>query len=82
MTKKSFPKNKRISKLFKLVHFDICKLNGHLTRGGNRYFITFMDDNSRFTHVYLMKTKDQIFNMFKYYKALVENQLKKKIKIL
>ena len=29
-----------------------------------------------------MKTKDQAFDMFKCYKALVENQLGKKIKIL
>ena len=64
------------------MHSDICELNGHLTRGRNRYFITFIDDHSRFTHVYLMKNKDQAFDMFKRYKVLVENQLEKKIKIL
>ena len=64
------------------MHSDICELNGHLTRGGNRYYITFIDDHSRFTHVYLMKNKDQAFDMFKRYKVLVENQLEKKIKIL
>ena len=55
------------------MHSDICELNGHLTRGGNRYFITFIDDCSRFTYVYLMRTKDQAFDMFKVYKVLVEN---------
>lgn len=82
MTKKPFPRNERTSTLLGLVHSDICELNGHLTRGGNRYFITFIDDYSRFTHVYLLKTKDQAFEMFKCYKALVENKLEKKIKIL
>ena len=82
MVKKPFPKNERNIEILELIHSDICELNGQLTRGGNRYFITFIDNHSRFTYVYLMKTKDQAFDMFKCYKALVENQLGKKIKIL
>ena len=74
MTKKPFPKNERTSKLLEIIHSDICELNGHLTRGGNRYFITFIDDHSRFTYVYLLRTKDQAFDMFKLFKTLVENQ--------
>ena len=38
--------------------------------------------HSRFTHVHLMRTKDQAFDMFTCYKNLAENQLEKKIKIL
>ena len=45
MTKKPFPKNERTTELLELVHSDIFELNGHLTRGGNRYFITFIDDH-------------------------------------
>ena len=44
-----------------------------VTRGGNRYFITFIDNFSKFTFVYLMKTKDQAFDMFKIYKSEFEN---------
>ena len=34
-------------------------------RGGKRYFITFIDDDSRFTYVYLMHTKDEaLFNAY------------------
>ena len=80
--KRSFPKVERNSELLDLVHSDICELNGILTRGGNRYFITFIDDHSRYTYVYLMKHKDQAFQMFKIYKSEVENQKGKKIKIL
>jgi hypothetical protein len=32
--------------------------------------------------VYLLKTKDEAFNYFKTYKAEVENQLERKIKLL
>ena len=65
-----------------IVHSDICEFNGMLTRGGNRYFITFVDDYSRFTYVYLLKHKDEIFRTFKSYKIEVEYQLSKRIKIL
>ena len=48
MTKKCFPKSDRNSIMLELVHSDVCELNGVLTRGGKRYFITFIDDFSRF----------------------------------
>nr|GEZ85432.1 retrotransposon protein, putative, Ty1-copia subclass [Tanacetum cinerariifolium] len=72
----------RQSEMLELVHSDICELNGQLTRRGNRYFITFIDDYSRYTYVYLLKSKDQAFETFKIYKAEVENQRGKKIQIL
>ncbi|GJZ81531.1 retrovirus-related pol polyprotein from transposon TNT 1-94 [Tanacetum coccineum] len=82
MKRKPFPKVDRQSEILELVHSDICELNGQLTRGGNRYFITFIDDCSRYTYVYLLKSKDQAFETFKIYKAEVENQRGKKIQIL
>ena len=73
MTKKLFHKVERTSTLLEIVHSDICELNGKLTRGSNRYFITFIDDFLKFMYVYLMKTKDQVFDMFKTYKSKVKN---------
>jgi len=57
-------------------------MNGELTKGGKRYFMTFIDDCTRFCYVYLLKTKDEALHYFKVYKAEVENQLEKKIKHL
>ena len=74
MTKKLFPKVERNSQLLELVHSDICEINGMLTRGGKRYFITFIDDYSCFTYVYLLRTKDKAFKKFKEFKKMVENQ--------
>jgi len=65
-----------------LIHSDICEMNGVLTKGGKRYFLTFIDDCTRFCCVYLLKTKDEALHYFKIYKAEVENQLEKKIKKL
>jgi hypothetical protein len=66
--------------LLELIHFDICEINGVLTVGGQIYFMTMIDDASRYCYVYLLKTKDGALNYFKTYKAKVENQLEKKIK--
>ena len=79
MTKLPFPKADRHTELLQLIHSDVCELNGILTRGGNRYLVTFIDDHSRYTYVYLMKNKNEVFDKFKYYKSLVENQKGKKI---
>ena len=43
----------RKTDLLELVHTDNFELGGILTRGGNRYFITFIDDFSKFTYVLL-----------------------------
>jgi hypothetical protein len=64
--------------LLELVHSDLCEMNGELTKCGKRYFMTFIDDCSRFCYVYLLKTKDEALHYFKVYKAEVENQLRRK----
>ena len=65
-----------------MIHTDICEYNGILTRGGKRYFITFIDDYSRYTYIYLLRTKDEAFDKFKIYKAEVKNEKDKKIKMV
>ena len=51
-------------------------------RGGYEYFITFTDDYSRFGYMYLMKWKSEAFEKFKEFRAKVENQLGKHIKVI
>jgi hypothetical protein len=65
-----------------LIHSDLCEMNGVLTKGGKRHFMTLIDDASRFCYVYLLKTKDEALDYFQIYKAEVENQLERKIKRL
>jgi hypothetical protein len=79
-----FPKGEasRASKLLELVHSDVCGSMKTTSHGGARYFVTFIDDFSRKTHVYLLKAKGEVFDKFKAYKALVENQTGMKIKTL
>ena len=57
-------------------------MNGLLTRGGKRYFMTLIDDATHHFHIYLLKTKDEAFHYFKIFKVEVENQRERKIKHL
>jgi transposase InsO family protein len=78
-----FPKQSesRSTELLGLIHSD---LHGPLppTMSGFRYWITFIDDKSRYVTVYLLKSKDGAFSAFKQFKALAENQLGSTIKTL
>jgi transposase InsO family protein len=65
-----------------LIHSNLCEMNGILTKGSIRYFITFIDDSTRFCYVYLLMSKGEALRYFKTYKAEVENQLERKIKRL
>ncbi len=65
-----------------LVHSDLCEMNGVLTKGGKKYFMTLIDDCTRFCYVYLLKTKDEALHYFKTYKVEVENQIERQIKRL
>jgi hypothetical protein len=56
-----------------LIHSYLCEMNGVLAKGGKRYFMTLIDDATRFCYVYLLKTKDKMLDYFKIYKAEVEN---------
>jgi len=49
-------------------------------KGGKSYFVTFINDFSQYTKVYLIRHKDEVFNMFLSYKVEVENLLNRKIK--
>ncbi|KAL6338645.1 hypothetical protein AAG906_021462 [Vitis piasezkii] len=49
---------------------------------GQQYFITFIDDYSRYGYLYLIHEKSQSLDVFKNFKAEVENQLSKKIKVV
>ncbi|KAI9186313.1 hypothetical protein LWI28_016119 [Acer negundo] len=83
MTKRTFSaKGARATECLGLIHTDVCGPMSIQARGGYEYFITFTDDYSRFGYVYLMRHKSDAFDMFKAFKAEVENQLEKHIKIL
>ncbi|RVW40751.1 Retrovirus-related Pol polyprotein from transposon TNT 1-94 [Vitis vinifera] len=65
-----------------LIHTDICGPLTPTTLGGYKYFITFIDDFSRYGYVELIHEKSDPLNVFKAFKAKVELQLGKSIKVV
>lgn len=53
-----------------------------LSKGGASYFLTLIDDFSRKVWIYFLKHKSDVFDTFKKWKVLIENQTGKKIKRL
>ncbi|PNY15444.1 retrotransposon-related protein [Trifolium pratense] len=80
----SIPKqaNWRASAKLELVHSDICGPITPQSNGGSRYFMTFTDDFSRKTWIYVLKEKSLAFECFKFFKALVEKKAKCAIQCL
>lgn len=79
--KATFPRSKnRAKSVLGLIHLNICGPMSTKALSGVEYFLTFIDDYSRKTWIYFMKTKDEVFCRFKEFKALVENLIGKKNK--
>ena len=74
--------NTQSKELLELVHSDVCGKIGDKSLGGAQYFLTFTDNKSRYSWVYILKTKDEVFDRFLEWKALVERTTKKKLKTL
>ena len=68
-----FPKVNKTTYLLELVHSDVCDMHSTPTRGGKKYFVTFIDDFSKYCHIYLLHSKDEVLDKFKIFKTEVEN---------
>ncbi|KAK9672848.1 hypothetical protein RND81_12G129000 [Saponaria officinalis] len=66
----------------KLIHTDIYGPFPTASWNGQRYFISFIDDYSHFGYLYLIHEKSESLDMFKAFKAEVELQLNKRIKVV
>eukprot|EP00253_Pinus_taeda_P028614 PITA_28614 len=82
-TRTNFPeKEGSASRPLELVHNDICGPTRKRSPQGEEYFILFIDDFSKMCWIGLMKYKDEAFEKFKAFKALVENKSDCRIKCL
>ena len=76
-----FPKTStsQTARLLELVNSDV---NGPMevpSLGGSRYFITFIDDFSKWTLVYIMKRKSESFKSFQLFHKISETHIATKI---
>ena len=81
--KRSTKSNKcviRSSHILEIIHIDICSpdMDSH----GQKYFISFIDDHSRYMYLYLLHNKNESLSAFKIFKVEIEKQCGKQIKIV
>jgi transposase InsO family protein len=82
-TRKPFTRSvSQSTELLELVHTDVRGPMRVNSLAGSRYFVTFIDDKSRWCEVYFMKKKSEVIEKFKEYKCLVEKKTERKIKIV
>ena len=72
----------RSSQLLELIHTDICGPFDAPSWSGEKYFITFIDDYSRYGYTYLLHDKAESVNVLKLFIDEVERQLEKKVKVV
>lgn len=74
-----FSESKRREKEpLRLVHSNLCGPMQTATPSGNKYFLTLIDDYSRFTVVRLLKSKDEVPGVIKEYIAAMSTRFNRK----
>ncbi|KAL4366702.1 hypothetical protein GQ457_05G014270 [Hibiscus cannabinus] len=79
-TNKSKKGSKRSLTILEIIHSDICCPDMDVQV--QKYFITFIDDYSRYMYLYMLHHKSEALEAFKVFKAEVEKQCGKQIKIV
>ncbi|WVZ04530.1 hypothetical protein V8G54_025336 [Vigna mungo] len=72
----------RSSQLLELIHTDICGPFDTKSWNGEKYFIFFIDDFSRYCYIYLLHKKSQSVNALEVFINEVERQLDRKVKVV
>ena len=68
-TNKSKRGSTRSSVILEIIHTDICSLD--MDFHGHKYFISFIDDFSRYMYLYILHNKNEALDAFKVFKAEV-----------
>ncbi|RVW49883.1 Retrovirus-related Pol polyprotein from transposon RE1 [Vitis vinifera] len=72
----------RASHCFDLIHSDVWGPSPISSYEKFKYYVTFIDDHSRFTWVYFLRSKSEVFRTFTEFLAYVDNQFSTSIKTL
>lgn len=83
MTRAPFPNTSdRSTDILEIIHSDVCGPMRVESNGRARYFITFIDDCTRWCEIKMLKKKSEALDAFKEFKNYVETQTERKIKCL
>ncbi|GAA0175662.1 hypothetical protein LIER_28792 [Lithospermum erythrorhizon] len=74
--------NTRKTKIMQMMYSDVCGPIKVKTLGACSYFVTFIDDYSRKTWAYAIKSKDLVCEYFKTFHMMIERQTEKTLKCI
>ena len=65
-----------------LICSDIAGPFPHMSMSQSKYALTFIDNFCRYCWVHFLKHKSEVSDLFKVFRALIEKQSRRKLKIL
>ncbi|KAI3681162.1 hypothetical protein L6452_35946 [Arctium lappa] len=71
-----------ISSSLQLLHMDLFGLTNVMSISKKSYCLVIVDDYSRFTWVYFLRTKDETSGLIKSFILRIENQTNQKVKVI
>ena len=79
----SFPLSyQHTTKPFQIVHSDVWGPSPHLSLDGNKYYVSFVDDFTRYTWIFPLRLKSEVPSMFLYFNTMVKKQFDTHIQCL
>ena len=57
-----------------MIHSDVWGPSPVSTKGGSRYYVSFIDDHTRYCWVCLMKHRSEFFEIYATFRALIKTQ--------
>ncbi|KAF1334706.1 Integrase catalytic core protein, partial [Globisporangium splendens] len=72
----------RAKNVLDVVHSDVCGPMQTATFSDKRYFVTFIDDKSRFCVVFLLRSKSEVLDKFVQFVKFAETQTGRRVKVL
>jgi transposase InsO family protein len=76
------PSNKKKIAPFDLVHTNVWGPSPITSESGYRWYIIFVDDFSRMTWLYLLKSKEEVKEIFRIFITMIKTQFEKNIKVV
>ena len=65
-----------------MIHSDVWGPSKVQNISGTRWFVSFVDDHTRLTWIFLMKEKSEVGTLFQHFNSMIQTQFQTKIQVL